>query len=557
MPTTSVCEKTSLIHTNITKNSCYIHYDFLYLAMQHIQGISRQQLQLESLEDKISVDNSVRFIDAFVGVIDMEKLGFTVQTIKSEGRPSYHTQVFLKIYLYGYLNGLRSSRKLEKECIRNIELQWLLEDIRPNYHSISDFRKHNPTGLKKLFKLFVSFLKDADLIAGETIAIDGTKSRAHNGKKSNFNQKKIDQHLAYIDAKSEEYLTALQQNDSQESTTTIVHIQQKIARLQKNRIRYELLEEKLKQSKQPQISTTDQDARALLVQGQVVEVSYNIQAAVDDKYKLVVATHTINRNDKNALSAIALEAKENLALETFRVLVDKGYHNGREIAQCKQANITTIVAQPDQGKSNENGTQPDYLVSKFSYNQQANTYTCPQLETLTTTGSWHKKSRDGENTSYMFQKYRTTACKMCLVKHLCTSRKAGREIDRSEYAQAVEENNQRYKENQQLYRKRQEINEHIFGTIKRQWGYNHTNLTGLDKVNGEHSLIMLVYNIKRSINILGVTDLITKIRNWKSPYKAKVLFLLKKDGLSAFKSIFIFEIEKVKHKIHFAYNAFV
>ena len=228
-PLTSVCEKTSLTLTNITKNSCYIHYDFLYLAMQHIQGISRQQLQLESLEDKISVDNSVRFIDAFVGVIDMEKLGFTVQTIKSEGRPSYHTQVFLKIYLYGYLNGLRSSRKLEKECIRNIELQWLLEDIRPNYHSISDFRKHNPTGLKKLFKLFVSFLKDADLIAGETIAIDGTKSRAHNGKKSNFNQKKIDQHLAYIDAKSEEYLTALEQNDSQESTTTIVHIQQKIA----------------------------------------------------------------------------------------------------------------------------------------------------------------------------------------------------------------------------------------------------------------------------------------------------------------------------------------
>lgn len=157
--------------------------------MQHIQGTQRYQLQISSLEDKIGAENPVRFIDAFVEHICLDSVGFTVQTLKSEGRPSFDTKVFLKIYLYWYLNGLRSSRKLEKECIRNIELQWLLEDIRPNYHSISDFRKDNPSGLKKLFKLFVSFLKNADLIAGETIAIDGTKSRAHNSKKANFNQK--------------------------------------------------------------------------------------------------------------------------------------------------------------------------------------------------------------------------------------------------------------------------------------------------------------------------------------------------------------------------------
>ena len=169
--------------------------------------------------------------------------------------------------------------------------------------------------MKQLFKLFVSFLKDADLITGETIAIDGTKSRAHNGKKSNFNQKEIDKHKEYIEAKTQEYLTALDQNDTQENSTTITNIQQKIARLKQNKIRYELLEEKLKASGEPQVSTTDSDARALLVQGQVVEVSYNIQAAVDDKHNLVVATHTINRNDKNALSAIALEAKDNLALK--------------------------------------------------------------------------------------------------------------------------------------------------------------------------------------------------------------------------------------------------
>ena len=508
--------------------------------MQHIQGISRNQLQIVSLEDKITPDNPVRFIDAFVNHIDLNKIGFESKVLKAEGRPSFQTQVFLKLYLYGYLNGVRSSRRLEKECFRNIEVQWLLEDMRPNYHSIADFRKDNPKALKQLFKLFVSFLKDTELIAGETIAIDGTKSRAHNSKKANFNQKKIDRHKEYIDAKSQEYLDQLEQNDIQENPVALKNIQQKIARLKQNKIKYELLEEQLKTSGEPQVSTTDPDARALLVQGQVVEVSYNIQAAVDNKHNLVVATHTINRNDKNALAAIAIEAKENLSVATFTVLVDKGYHNGREINTCKNNDITTIVAVPDQGKSNENGTQPDYFVSNFVYNKEQNTYTCPQGQTLTTTGRWHKKTGRTEESGYEFQKYRTPACKMCPVKELCTSRKGGREIDRSQYADAVEENLQRYKDNPQLYRKRQEINEHIFGTIKRKWGYSYTDLVGLEKVNGEHSLIMLVYNIKRSMNILGVPDLIAKLKAWNSPYKRKGLFFIKTTFLKQFLALIFF-----------------
>lgn len=264
--------------------------------MQHITGISRNQMVFSSLEDTISHDNPVRFIDAFVENIDLVALGFFVQTLKSEGRPSFNTNIFLKLYFYGYLNGLRSSRKLERECVRNIELQWLLCAIVPNYHSISDFRKNNPAGLKKVFKLFVSFLKDSNLIAGETIAIDGTKTRAHNSKKANFNQKKIDKHLAYIEEKTQQYLEELDQNDQQDNNPVITKIQQKIERLKTNKIRYELLEEKLKASGEPQVSTTDGDARALLVQGQVVEISYNLQAAVDAKHNLVVATHTINRN---------------------------------------------------------------------------------------------------------------------------------------------------------------------------------------------------------------------------------------------------------------------
>lgn len=520
--------------------------------MQHIQGISRNQLQMSSLEDTISADNPVRFIDAFVGSIDLEKLGFTPRVLKAEGRPSFETQLFLKIYLYGYINGIRSSRRLEKECLRNLEMQWLLEAICPNYHSIADFRKDNPKALKQLFKLFVWFLKDSDLITGKTIAIDGTKSRAHNSKKANFNQKKIDKQLEYIEAKTQEYLDQLDQNDVQENSTTLTNIQQKIARLKQNKINYQLLQEQLQASGEPQVSTTDPDARALLVQGQVVEVSYNLQAAVDDKHNLVVATHTINRNDKNALSAIAIEAKENLEAKTLTVLVDKGYHNGRELETCKDNNITTIVAVPDQGKCNENGTQPEYLVSKFIYNKENNTYTCPEGQTLTTSGSWHKKTGRTDQSGYQFQKYRTPACKTCLVKDQCTSRKGGREIDRSQYADAVEENHQRYKDNPQLYRKRQEINEHIFGTIKRKWGYNYTDLIGLEKVNGEHSLIMLVYNIKRSINILGVPDLIAKLKTWNSPYKRKGLFLLKTTCLKQFLALLNFQTNDTTSKISVA-----
>ncbi|GBL34975.1 hypothetical protein EMGBS15_05700 [Filimonas sp.] len=493
--------------------------------MQHISGISREQISFTSLEDYISCNHEVRFIDAFINEIDLKKLGFQVQTLKKEGRPSFQTSVFLKLYLYGYLNGIRSSRKLEKECNRNIEVQWLLQGMAPNYHSISDFRKDNPNALRQLFKLFVSFLKDEELVAGELIAIDGTKVRANNSKKANYSQKKIDRHLAYINNKVEDYLKELEEADANDNRVKITNVESKIAKLKERKIDYELLEKRLQESGESQISTTDADARALLVQGVVVEISHNMQAAVDSKHNLVVATHTINRNDRNALADIALEAKENLGVSTFTALVDKGYHNGRQIQHCTDTHITTIVAQQEVVNSNDKGTTPEYMVTQFVYNQTEDSYTCPQGQTLVSTGTWHtKKSED--KIHYRFKAYRTPKCKDCPVRKLCTAKADGRrEIQRSEFADAVEANNKRYKENLELYRKRQEINEHIFGTIKRQWGFNHTNLRGLVKVNGEHSLIMLVYNIKRTINILGVTDLMEKIKNWKSPYKRNDLSL--------------------------------
>ncbi|MCP9764304.1 IS1182 family transposase [Lacihabitans soyangensis] len=419
--------------------------------------------------------------------------------------------------------------------MRNVEVFWLLCGQQPNYHSIADFRKDNPKALKNTFKLFVLFLKECELIGGRTVAIDGTKVRASNSKKNNYNQKKIDRHLAYIEEKTTEYLKQLEENDKQNTGLDVKHVQAKIERLAGAKIKYETLEKQLSTTDEPQVSTTDTDARALLVQGQVVEVSYNLQAAVDEQHKLVVATHTLNRNDRNALSRAAQEAKDNIQAEAITVIADKGYHNGRELQTTQDSGIGTIVAMAELVNSNDHGTQPEYIVSKFTYHKETDTYTCPEGQTLATKGTWHQKKRD-HNISYNFKKYRTPACTSCPVKNKCTGRQDGRrEIERSEYAEAVEKNNENYKNNQPLYRKRQEINEHVFGTIKRQWGYNHTNLRGLEKVNGEMALIMTVYNLKRSLNILTMPKILEKLKNWTPDYERVACFVEKGLILKSYK----------------------
>ncbi len=496
--------------------------------MPEIIPANRLQMELCSLEEAIENDNPVRFIDAFVDKIDLVQLNFQISENKAEGRPAFNPKTLLKLYFYGYLNGLRSSRRLEKECVRNIELHWLLGRLQPNYHTIADFRKHNPTALQSTFKLFVAFLRDLDLIGGVIVAIDGTKFRASNSKKNNYNPKKIERHLAYIEEKTKEYLAELDQNDAQEQAQNpekVKHIKEKINRLKASKINYKALQSQLSNTQEPQISSTDADARALLIHGQVVEVSYNQQAAVDAKHKLVVATHTINRNDRNALTHIAIEAIENTESQDMTILVDKGYHNGRQLQNCQKIGIETIVATPEIVNSNEGGTQPDYLVDKFSYDAQTDSYTCPQGQLLTTKGTWHRKKRD-LNISYQFKKYRSPACRSCPVRNQCTGRHDGtREIERSEFADAVAQNAANYRQYKELYRKRQEINEHIFGTIKRQWGYNHTNLRGLKKINGEMALVMTVYNLKRLMNILSFEEIMAKLSTWLPKYPSVYAFV--------------------------------
>jgi transposase len=508
--------------------------------MHFIQGINRHQMQFLSLDDMITADNAVRIVDGFVDKVDLPQIGVTTAALNSEGRPPYNPSLLLKLYLYGYLNRVRSSRRLEKECMRNVEVQWLLCGLTPNYHTIANFRRDNPKALKALFKLFVLLLRDQDLIGGEVIAIDGSKFRAQNSKKNNYNQKKIDRHVAYIEEKTQSYLQELEEMDREENSSADITIskekvQTELGKLKQRKEKYHLLQERLSATEETQISTSDADSRALPIHRTIIEVAYNAQTAVDEKHNLIVVCQTTNDTDRNALAPVGLAAKEILSAEKLTTLSDKGYHNGAHIQKCEEAGITTLSAFQEHCNNSE-AMHPDYYTSKFIYDKTEDTYTCTQGQLLITKGTWHEKKRENGRVSYLFKKYRTPACKECPVKHLCTGRaKGGREIERSQYQDAVDRNNERVRKQKELYLKRQAIVEHPFGTIKRSWGYSYTLLKGLRKVDGEMNLIALVYNLRRAISIMGGEKLLKALKKWTPNYE-KVLCVLK---TAIIKSLFI------------------
>ena len=501
--------------------------------MQFIQGNNRHQTYFSTLEDQVSAHNSVRLMDAFIDKLDLQKLGFTGSVHKSEGRPPYAPGVLLKLYLYGYLNKIRSSRKLEKECIRNIELQWLLQSLQPNYHTIADFRKVHAQPLQSMFKLYVQFLSDAGLLGKTTIGIDGSKFKAVNSKKNNYNQKKIDKHQQFIKDKAEKYLQELDELDKQEAANGSDDLQLKkekitqgLAKLKERTIKYDTLQQQLNNTDDKQISTTDTDSRSILITKAIVEVAYNTQNVVDDKHNLVVHTQATNSNDGKALHLAATQAKENLQLkkqDSIMVLADKGYHTGAELLQCQQDNMITHVAYKQQPSVKHIANE--FLAESFYYDKLNDTYTCPAGAVLTSLGNWHNKKGEAHETSYRFKTYRTNACKTCPLKNQCT-KLPKRIIQRSEYQDAVDINDNNIKQNPHYYKRRQAICEHPFGTIKRHWGYTHTLLKGLQKVNGEMNLIMFCYNFMRTKNILGFEKMLQAIQNWQPDYN-KVVCALK------------------------------
>jgi len=353
-------------------------------------GLDREQALLfpVSLEEMIPKEHPVRIIDLFIETLDLKKLGFQVSLPAAEGRPAYDPKDLLKLYLYGYLNRIRTSRLLERECERNVEVMWLLRGLKPCFRTIAGFRSENPDGLKSLFRYFVQIMKNWNLVEGETVAIDSSKFRAMNSKKNNFNPGKIERQLHYIENKIEEYLIELTLADEQEQDSS--EIAQNIMKQLSRQEKYLAIKQKLEESGEDQISTTDPDSRSMVLHGSVIEVAYNVQTAVDEKNKLIVHYDVTNDNDKKALHGVALETKLILDKEEITVLADKGYHNAEQLHACKEDEIITYVAVPEIPRKNEIPTE-NYYGDKFTYDEEKDQYICPQEKVLTTNGNWYRK----------------------------------------------------------------------------------------------------------------------------------------------------------------------
>jgi len=476
--------------------------------MDHKQGTDRNQMYMFCLESAIAKDAFVRVVDAFVDVIDLKSFGFSHVECSEEGRPPYHPAVLLKLYLYGYRYGIRTSRKLEREAQTNLEAIWLLGGLHPKYKTIADFRKNHAKAFREVFRRFVCLLKEWNLIEGETVAIDSFKIRGSNSLKNNFNEKKLAQHLAYIDAQISQYQAALDAADRAEDKK---ELQQKIEKRKQKRAQYQQIKKELRQNGEEQISLTDPDSRAVVFQRNSVEVGYNIQTSSDKKHKLLVEFDTGQVNDTHALAPMAIATKELLSVDSLSVLADKGYHTGGELQECEINGITTFVS-PKAPSTKDTGLYP---ITAFTYDPQKEVYLCPQGQEMTTNHTWHRHSdkREGKEGSYRFKRYTTRACKTCKVRNLCTQSKTnGRYIDRSEYAATVEQNAQRVNQNPDYYRLRQQITEHPFGTLKRQRGFTFTLVRGKAKVLGEVGLLFTGYNLSRCISIVGAEKLIEKLR---------------------------------------------
>jgi len=470
--------------------------------MEYLQGELREQTVLfeTCIDDMVPEDNTVRLIDQFVNALNLDQMGFKV--LAPKGRPPYNPADLLKLYIYGYMNRMRSSRVLEKECHRNLEVIWLLKTLKPDHNTISRFRKDNPKAIKRVFRHSVALAKNFNLIGGVLIAGDSTKLRAQNSKKNNYNKKKIKRHLEYIEKKLEQHNTELAQADGDKAN----EIQQQIDKHKRHQQKYKAIQKDLENdtsSENPQISTSDPDSKHQIVRGMITEVCYTAQTTVDEKHKLLTDYKVTNENDKKAMGNMFQRAKSILRpKEPITALYDKGFHTGSEFCTAEQLGINTLVAIPAIGRSSQ-APNPDYNVEHFTYNKENDSYTCPEKHTLTSNGSWYKTR------NYKFKQYKTKACKTCSMREQCTTAKTnGKIVQRSQYAEYIENNAKRIQASGELYKKRQALVEHPFGTIKRQWGFDHImTKKGIKRASADFGLIALAYNLKRMINLMGVKGL--------------------------------------------------
>jgi transposase len=424
----------------------------------------------------------------------MTDFGFKIKTT-SEGRPAYHPKVLLKLFVYGYMNRIRSSRQLEKECRRNIELMWLLKELVPDHNTIANFRKDNVDAIKKVFRHTVSIATYFELIGGKLIAGDSVKLRAQNSRKNNFNPQKLKQHVEYIDKKLDEYNKELEKADEDKTESVEQEIKKQTERKQK----YEQMQQQLTESGQTQISTADPDSRLLTAAHHVQEVGYNVQSTVDAAHCLLIDFEVTNENDRKAMGAMVERAETILKTNDFTALYDKGYYTGSQLQAAQATGATVMVGIPAPSTT---APDPHYNMEHFTYDAPSDTYTCPQGETLSTTGTYYKRHRAEEELAV--KQYRTSACRRCPVHARCTRNRNGRMIERTPYTQCFEQNARNMTAQPEIYKQRKCIVEHPFGTLKRQWGFGYIlTKKGKMRASADVGLMFLAYNFRRMINIIG------------------------------------------------------
>ena len=475
--------------------------------MAYIEGHAREQglLLPASIDNFVAADNPVRFIDAFVDDLDLCEAGFHRSRPKATGRPGYDPGDMLKLYLYGYLNRVRSSRRLEAEAMRNLELIWLLRGLRPDYKTIADFRRDNRGAFKAVFRAFVVLCRKLDLFGRELLAVDGTRLKAVNNPGRNFSRDKLARYIAAADERIDGYLAELDAIDRGEDGHGPGRgeaLATKIARVRERRQAQEAMLDQLTASGESQISLSDPDARAM-VTGQKTIVGYNAQVAVDAKHKLIVEQHITNAaTDMGLLADTARAARETLDVERIDAVADMGYYKGEDIEACEASGITPYVARPERGSAVANGRFPK---ERFTYDPAADAYHCPGGRLLDT------RYRSVTRGHVSIQYSSPAACAACTIRARCTGGR-WRRINRWENEAVLERMARRLAARPGILNVRRETVEHPFGSIKQWMNQGAFLMRGLEKVRAEFSLTALAYNLRRAITLVGIPGMIQAVK---------------------------------------------
>jgi transposase len=470
-----------------------------------IQGTDRHQATLfpERLDEYIAEDNAVRVIDVFVDELDLSGLGFKTHS-ENTGRPAYHPRTLLKLYVYGYLNRIQSSRRLEREAHRNVELMWLTGRLAPDFKTIADFRKNNGAAIRLVCREFILLCKKLNLFADAFVAIDGSKFKAVNNRDKNFTAAKMQRRLQQIDESIARYLSQIESADRQEAAVAhdkVQRLEEKITALKTEMARLKKLEVQMHQAPDHQISLTDPDARSMKTRGNGI-VGYNVQTAVDAEHHLIVAHEVTNAgSDRHQLYHMAQHAKEAIGSETLKVVADRGYFTSEEILACDQDKITTYLPKPQTSGSTKKG-----LFSKrdFMYKAEDDEYECPAGERLI-------RRFETQEKGLTLHKYWSSHCPNCSMKSQCTT-SPYRRVTRWEHEAVLEAAEARLDREPERMRMRRQTVEHPFGTLKAWMGYTHFQTKTLKQVRTEMSLHVLAYNFKRVLAIFGVPPLLQAIQ---------------------------------------------